>query len=220
MPRIMMRVAYDGTEYSGWQVQPNAITIEGVLNAALSELTGEEIQVIGASRTDAGVHSLGNVCVFDTNTRIPPEKICFAVNNKLPQDIRVIESGQVPDDFHPRHCDSVKTYEYRIWNDKFPSPTLRRESHFTYRKINVDNMRAAAEKLVGEHDFKSYCTPKDDVENTVRTIYFINVEFSAFSEPYTFKLRIIQILKQKYHVINRCTHCRSLLTHIPYRPCP
>ena len=152
MPRIMMRVAYDGTEYSGWQVQPNAITIEGVLNAALSELTGEEIQVIGASRTDAGVHSLGNVCVFDTNTRIPPEKICFAVNNKLPQDIRVIESGQVPDDFHPRHCDSVKTYEYRIWNDKFPSPTLRRESHFTYRKINVDNMRAAAEKLVGEHD--------------------------------------------------------------------
>ena len=90
MPRIMMRVAYDGTEYSGWQVQPNAITIEGVLNAALSELTGEEIQVIGASRTDAGVHSLGNVCVFDTNTRIPPEKICFAVNNKMHQDIRFI----------------------------------------------------------------------------------------------------------------------------------
>ena len=175
MPRIMMRVAYDGTEYSGWQVQPNAITIEGVLNAALSELTGEEIQVIGASRTDAGVHSLGNVCVFDTNTRIPPEKICFAVNNKLPQDIRVIESGQVPDDFHPRHCDSVKTYEYRIWNDKFPSPTLRRESHFTYRKINVDNMRAAAEKLVGEHDFGAFCGAGSQAETTVRTIYNIEI---------------------------------------------
>ncbi|MEE3399932.1 MAG: tRNA pseudouridine synthase A, partial [Eubacterium sp.] len=104
MARIMMRVAYDGTKYSGWQVQPNAVTIEGVLNAALKELTGEDIQVIGASRTDAGVHSLGNVCVFDTASRIPAEKMCYALNNLLPEDIRVIESGQVADDFHPRHC--------------------------------------------------------------------------------------------------------------------
>ena len=82
--RILMRVAYDGTAYSGWQLQPNATTIEGELNKALFDLTGEEIQVTGASRTDAGVHSLGNVCVFDTDTRIPAEKICYALNTRLP----------------------------------------------------------------------------------------------------------------------------------------
>jgi len=171
----MLRVAYDGTKYSGWQVQPNVITIEGVLNTALSEITGEELQVIGASRTDAGVHSLGNVCVFDSNTRIPAEKICYAVNNLLPEDIRVIQSMQVPNDFHPRHCDSVKTYEYRIWNDKFPSPTLRLYSHFTYRKINVDKMRMAAEKLVGEHDFGAFCGSGSQVETTIRIIYSIDI---------------------------------------------
>ena len=175
MARIMMRVAYDGTKYSGWQVQPNAVTIEGVLNAALKELTGEDIQVIGASRTDAGVHSLGNVCVFDTASRIPAEKMCYAVNNLLPEDIRVIESGQVADDFHPRHCDSVKTYEYRIWNDKFPSPTLRQYTHFTYRKIDIDKMRLAAEKLVGEHDFGAFCGSGSQAETTVRTIYSIDI---------------------------------------------
>ena len=175
MGRVLMRVAYDGTKYSGWQVQPNAVTIEGVLNEALGQLTGETIQVIGASRTDAGVHSLGNVAVFDTESRIPPEKMCYAVNNLLPQDIRAIESIQVPDDFHPRHCDSVKTYEYRIWNDSFPSPTLRLYSHFTYRKIDVDKMKSAAAKLVGEHDFGAFCGSGSQAETTVRTIYSIDI---------------------------------------------
>lgn len=173
--RILLRVSYDGTEYSGWQKQDNASTIEGVLTEALAELTGENISLIGASRTDAGVHSLGNVCVFDTDTRIPPEKICYAVNNSLPEDIRVIESFRVADDFHPRHCDSVKTYEYKIWNDKFPSPQLKRESHFTYRDIDVDKMRKAAAKMVGEHDFGAFCSAGSQVETTVRTIYSINI---------------------------------------------
>ncbi len=175
MSRIMLRAAYDGTEYSGWQVQPNAVTIEGKLNEALSQLTGEDIQVIGASRTDAGVHSLGNVCVFDTDTRIPAEKICYAVNNMLPSDIRVIESKEVEADFHPRHCDSVKTYEYKIWNDIFPSPVLARYAHFTYRKIDIDKMKAAAEKLVGTHDFGAFCGSGSQAETTVRTIFSIEI---------------------------------------------
>ena len=123
MKRIKLIVAYDGTNYCGWQLQPNGITVEGVLNEALSGLLGEEIRVTGASRTDSGVHSLGNVAVFDTGTRIPPEKISYALNQRLPDDIVVQDSAEVPADWHPRRCDSRKTYEYRILNRKFPLPT-------------------------------------------------------------------------------------------------
>lgn len=119
MKRIKLTVAYDGTNYCGWQIQDNGITIEEVLNRELSKLLQEDIKIIGASRTDSGVHALGNVAVFDTQTRIPPEKISFALNQRLPDDIRIQESCQVADDFHPRFCDTIKTYEYRIWNDKF-----------------------------------------------------------------------------------------------------
>ena len=109
MKRIKLVVAYEGTNYCGWQVQPSGVTIEGVLNHTLSQLLGEEIKVTGASRTDSGVHSLGNVAVFDTDTRIPPEKICYALNQRLPADIAVQSSCEVPRDFHPRRCYSEKT---------------------------------------------------------------------------------------------------------------
>ena len=95
MKRIGLVVAYDGTNYCGWQTQPNGITVQGVLNDTLSELLGEKIETIGASRTDAGVHALGNVAVFDTNTRIPGEKISYALNQRLPEDIRIQMSEEV-----------------------------------------------------------------------------------------------------------------------------
>ena len=114
MKRVRLEVAYDGTNYHGWQLQDNGITIEEVLNEALSETLGEEIKVIGASRTDAGVHAEGNIAVFDTATRIPPEKISYAVNKRLPEDICIRKSDEVPLDWHPRHQNSRKTYEYRI----------------------------------------------------------------------------------------------------------
>ncbi|HBH93134.1 MAG TPA: tRNA pseudouridine(38-40) synthase TruA, partial [Bacteroides sp.] len=104
MRRIKLIVAYDGTKYSGWQVQNNADTIEGRLNAALSSICGENIRVIGASRTDAGVHALGNIAVFDTESRIPAEKFAYALNARLPEDIVVQKSCEVPPDYHPRHC--------------------------------------------------------------------------------------------------------------------
>ena len=128
MKRVKMVVAYDGTAYSGWQLQKNAVTIEQKLNEALSKVLGEDIVVTGASRTDAGVHSLGNVCIFDTNTRMPAEKICYAVNTWLPEDIVVQSSCQVADDFHPRAGKSSKTYEYRILNREFRDPTRRRDT--------------------------------------------------------------------------------------------
>lgn len=176
MKRVMLIVAYDGTDYCGWQFQPGVPTIEGELNKVLGELLGEEIQVIGASRTDSGVHALCNGAVFDTNSRIPAEKISYALNQRLPEDIKIQRSMEVPGDFHPRHCASRKTYEYRILNREFPIPTKRRYSCFTYVHLDVKNMQKAAEYLIGEHDFKSFCAVGAVVQTTVRTIYELSVE--------------------------------------------
>ena len=170
MKRIKLTVAYDGTNYCGWQVQPNGITIEEVLNRAIQKLTGENILVIGASRTDSGVHALGNVAVFDTETTIPPEKLAMALNQRLPDDIVIVKSEEVPADFHPRDCDCSKTYEYHIINTRIPDPTRRLTNYFVSYELSIEKMRQAAAYLVGEHDFVSFCNVRTDVENTVRTI--------------------------------------------------
>ena len=176
MKRVMLTVAYDGTAYSGFQVQENAKTIEGELNRCLSGLFSEDIKVIGASRTDAGVHALCNVAVFDTNARMPGEKISYALNQRLPEDIRIRRSKEVEADFHPRRCESRKTYEYRIINSQFPLPTKRLYTHFTYIPLDIIRMQAAALYLVGEHDFKSFCSIASQAETTVRTIYDLQVK--------------------------------------------
>lgn len=176
MRRIMLTVAYDGTAYNGWQVQPNGITIEGELNRALKELLGENISVIGASRTDAGVHALCNMAVFDTESRILPEKIAPALNARLPEDIRVQRSVEVAPDFHPRRCNTKKTYEYRIYMGKYENPIGRQYAHFVYVPLDVEKMEKAAGYLVGEHDFKSFCVAKAQVLTTVRTLYGIEVK--------------------------------------------
>ena len=134
MRRIMLTIAYDGTDYVGWQIQPNGLAVEQVINKALSELLDEEIVIAGASRTDSGVHALGNVAVFDTNTRIPADKICFALNQRLPKDIVCLSSCEVRADFHPRHADCTKTYEYTIYNAVHPDPIKRRYSYFVYEQ--------------------------------------------------------------------------------------
>lgn len=125
MKRVMLTVAYDGTNYCGWQVQPNGNTIEAELNKHLSELLGEEIKVSGVSRTDTGVHALCNLAIFDTNARMPGEKISYALNQRLPEDIKIQKSEEVAHNFHPRFVPTKKTYEYRIYNSEFPcSPEL------------------------------------------------------------------------------------------------
>lgn len=176
MKRILLVVAYDGTNYHGWQVQPNGNTIEAELNRHLTELLSEPVMVTGASRTDAGVHALCNLAVFDTVSRIPPEKISYALNQRLPEDIRIRRSMEVEPDFHPRHTASEKTYEYRIFNDRFPMPTRRLYSYFTYYQLDETLMRQAAGFLVGIHDFKSFCNIKSEAESTVREITGITVE--------------------------------------------
>ena len=175
MKRVRMVVAYDGTAYRGWQLQPNGITIEQVLNRELTALLKEPISVIGASRTDSGVHARGNVAVFDTENRMPADKICFALNQRLPEDIRVQSSEEVPADWHPRKANCTKTYEYKVLNRKISMPLERLYAHFCYFNLDLDKMREAAAHLVGEHDFKSFCTVRTQAEETVRTIYSLDI---------------------------------------------
>lgn len=176
LKRVKMIVSYDGTNYCGWQMQPNGTSIEEILNRHLSELLREEIIVIGASRTDSGVHALGNVAVFDTHTRIPAEKIALALNQRLPADIVIQSSCEVPLTYHPRKCNTRKIYEYRILNRRIPLPAERFNSLFYYMPLNVEHMKQAAAYLIGEHDFVSFCSTRNQAEDTVRTIYSLDID--------------------------------------------
>ena len=175
MKRVMLTVAYDGTGYHGWQIQDNGATVEGELTKAVNKLTNEVNELIGGSRTDAGVHAMGNVAVFDTECSIPGEKFSYALNQRLPEDIRVIKSEEVAPDFHPRHCDSVKTYEYHIYNAEFPMPVKRLYAHFSYSKFDLEAMNTAASFIVGEHDFSSFCAAGAQVDSKIRTVYSCTV---------------------------------------------
>lgn len=175
--RILLSVAYDGTGYAGYQAQKSGVpTIEGELNRALTELTGVPVEVIGASRTDAGVHACCNLAVFDTESRIPPDKFSHALNVRLPDRICVRTSLEVPADFHPRHCSTVKTYEYRIFNAPMPDPMRRLYTYYSRYRFDVEAMREAGRYLVGEHDFKSFCSMYTSAKTTVREILNVEVE--------------------------------------------
>ena len=179
MRRIKLTVAYDGTNYCGFQLQPKLPTIEGELNRALSELTHEDISVIGASRTDSGVHAYGNVAVFDTGSGIPAEKFPFAISGFLPPDIRVTEGMEVPLDWHPRKCDCVKTYEYVYDCGNIEDPKQRLYASFSKRIPDISLMQEAASFLIGEHDFTSFANPSSQVlkegGSAVRIIYSIGI---------------------------------------------
>jgi tRNA pseudouridine38-40 synthase len=146
------------------------------LQKAIEDLVGEKVNVTGASRTDSGVHALGQVVVFDTSKQIPAWKFTLAINQRLPKDIVVQSSEEVPLDFHPRYTGVVKTYEYRILNRRVQLPNERLYSYFVPKKLNVDSMREAAAYLIGEHDFRSFCSQKTDVLSTVRTVYSLTLE--------------------------------------------
>ena len=175
MKRIFLRVAYDGTDFVGWQIQNEGRTVEGELNKAINALTGETIEVIGASRTDSGVHAKGNVAVFDTESTVPADRFMYALNSLLPEDISVVDSKEAADDFHPRHCASIKTYEYRIFVSRINDPLKRRYAYRFPTELNVERMDEAAKYLIGEHDFKSFCCVRTQAETTVRTIYSADV---------------------------------------------
>ena len=176
MRRIMIIIAYEGTAYAGFQIQPTAPTIEGILNATLTQCLHEDIRIIGASRTDAGVHALGNVAVFDTESRVPADKVSIMLNQHLPMDIRIMDSKEVDLDFHPRKTSCRKTYEYKIQNTRTCNPLLRHDTYFYYRPLDAIAMDEAAKRLIGEHDFTSYASIHKSTLTSVRTIYDASVK--------------------------------------------
>lgn len=173
--RILLRVAYDGTEYFGYQIQPKGRTIQACLEAAASDLFGCPVHMTGGSRTDSGVHSYGNPVVFDIDTRMRPESIAPALNTRLPDDITVMSSDAVADDFSPHAIPSRKTYEYRIVCARYVYPTEKRYIYHMHIDLDTERMRRAGEYLVGEHDFTSFSSPKAQVTSRVRTVYSLNV---------------------------------------------
>ena len=170
MKRILLRVEYDGTNYAGWQRQINGLAVQQVLEEALQKATKERIVVTGASRTDAGVHALGQAVHFDTESRIPPEKYPFVLNTMLPRDVRVHSGREVPGEFHARFMTSGKRYTYRIINSRHAS-ALRRNSHVHVPvPLDMTLMRQALPQLLGKHDFAAYQASGGTAKTTVRTI--------------------------------------------------
>ena len=183
--RVLLRVAYDGRRYAGWQIQPDHMTVQEAVEDALHDLfpKQEDLNLIGGSRTDAGVHSYGNPVVFDVDTRMAAERIAPALNARLPEDIRVISSVEVAADFHPHHVESKKTYEYRIMNARVVMPTDGPYFYGVHVPLDVEKMREAAAYLLGEHDFTSFSSVHAQVKSRVRTIYELSVTEDHVDRP-------------------------------------
>ncbi len=170
MKRILLTVEYDGTNYAGWQRQLNGLAVQQVLEEKLQKATGERIVVTGASRTDAGVHALGQAVHFDTESRIPPEKYPFVLNTMLPRDIRVHTGREVPEGFHARFMTCGKRYTYRMVNSRHAS-AIRRNTHVHVPlPLNILLMRQAATELLGTHDYAAFQAAGGTAKTTVRTI--------------------------------------------------
>ena len=167
MRRIAVEIAYDGTAYSGWQAQANAVTVEGTLRDAIRRLCGEEALTFGASRTDAGVHALCNVAAWDTESPIPAEKFAPALNSFLPDDIRIIRSWEAGEGFHPRFDAHSKRYEYRIACGSVVNPLRCRYVCGVRETLNVGAMQKGADGFVGTHDFSAFCSAGAQSESKV-----------------------------------------------------
>ena len=171
MRKIHLIVEYDGTDYAGWQRQSNAMTVQEWLEKAVKMLTGETVCVHGASRTDAGVHALGQSAHFETESRIPADKFSFALNTILPPDIRVSKSEEVDADFHSRFSGKGKRYRYLFYAAPHAGALNRRTHAHVIYPLDVQKMAVEAETLVGTHDFGAFAASGSVVKDTVRTIY-------------------------------------------------
>lgn len=177
MINYKMVIAYDGSRYNGWQKQGNTKdTIQGKLEKVLEKLEGREVEVIGAGRTDAGVHALGQVVNVKLESKINEEMLLQYLNQYLPEDIAVLSVKEVPMRFHSRLNATEKTYLYRIYRSEIPNPFIRKYTVTITEELDIEKMRMAAEFLIGEHDFKSFCSLKKSKKSTIRTLYSITIE--------------------------------------------
>lgn len=174
--RIFLKIEYDGTAYCGWQIQPNGVSVQQKIEDAVYRLTGERQSVTGSGRTDSGVHALGQVAHFDTESSIPPERFSSALNQFLPDDIKVVESWLVDGDLHARYSAKRKTYRYKMYLSKCPRPLMDRYSARVEFPLDLQQMKTACKKFVGEHDFACFLASGSNVKDTVRTIYSASIE--------------------------------------------
>jgi tRNA pseudouridine38-40 synthase len=176
MRRVLLVVQYDGTDYHGFQRQPGLPTIQQQLERAARRVLGHDVTIIGAGRTDAGVHAVGQTATFDTDRPIPIERVAAALNAALPSDISVVRAMEAPVDFHPRFHAVGKVYGYRILNRELPSPFIGRYAWHIPEPLAVDRMRAAAGQLLGRHDFVAFSSAGSAVQDTVRTLVRLDVQ--------------------------------------------
>ena len=174
--KVKLVVSYDGTNYCGWQVQPNCISVQQVLEDALFEITGERTRITGSGRTDAGVHALGQVAHFITHSNVPAERFNRAFNIKLPDDIKVLSSEKVDDDFHAVASAKKKTYRYSVYVSQCILPLRDRYAVQIKKQPDLEKMQDCVSVLLGEHDFKSMSASGGGAKTTVRTIYDLKIE--------------------------------------------
>ncbi len=188
--RYVIKVAYDGTAYGGWQIQNNSVTVQEKLTQALNNVIGGGVTVKASGRTDAGVHAAGQICHFDAMTTIPPEKIADALNTVLPQDISVLASAAAPDGFDAQSSAKRKTYLYRLYSSRYPNPLKERYAVRINNGLDYGKLAQAAAFFEGEHDFKAYCSSGSSVKTTVRRIYSVNVDVRADGNETDVEIRV------------------------------
>ena len=173
--RIKLTVSYDGTSYCGWQRQSDKPSIQQTIEEAIKQITNESVKICGSGRTDSGVHALGQVCHFDTNSTIPPENFFKALNIVLPNDIKILKSEKVDDNFNACRSAKKKTYSYTFYLGQTILPLLERYATKIDGNVDIDLMKKASKLLVGEHDFKCFCASGNSTLTTVRTLYSVDV---------------------------------------------
>ena len=178
MRNIKITIQYNGKNYCGWQKQNNSPGIQGTIEKAIFDITREEVKITGSGRTDAGVHALGQVANFKTNSQIPVDRIPNALNAKLPKDISIVKAEDVDEDFHSRYSAKKKTYRYQIYNSLYRSPIYADISYPVKYDLDIDKMKKEAKSLIGTYDFKGFMSSGSSVIDTVRTIYNIEVSKS------------------------------------------
>ena len=174
--RYVLRVAYDGTNYCGWQVQPNGNTVQAELNGALCKAFGESVCAVASGRTDAGVHALGQVCHVDLSAHISGSKLADALNSRLPKDISVLQSAVAPDGFDANRTAKKKTYRYSLYFAQRRNPLFDRYAVWVKGEPQIDKLKEAAACFTGTHDFAAYCASRSQVKTTVRTVYSFDVK--------------------------------------------
>lgn len=176
MRNIRLKIEYDGKDFNGWQKQPNKLNIQGEIEKAIKDITGEEVELIASGRTDAGVHALGQIANFKTDSSIPIEKIPIALNTKLKRSIRIINAKEVEERFHSRYNCKKKTYRYIINNSENGTAIYRNLQYNFSEKLDENKMNEAIQYFVGEHDFKGFKASGTSSKSSVRTVYSGKVE--------------------------------------------